>query len=315
MDMINFCDLYLKSNIYKIIEEDKSSGMTSHAYLFCAKDEMTAGYITHSVSQHLMCPHTPVDLHCPVCEKIDRHNHVDVKVYPTSGDAILSDDLRDILQEAYIKPTTADIKIFVLNNFDKVGVLSQNKILKTLEEPPVGVIFLLGCVHQDMVLDTIKSRCKVCSVADFDTSDIKHFLEVNCKGGDIEDALTSCMGSLGRAYKISSSEQFVDIKNLACDIVYKLNSSVNALDYSKRLIDIKCIDEVCDEIILVLDNLARDLTNKDSKWHSQFSFGLISQIMKIALDYKRKFLSSGNATILADSMVMKILEAKYLCKK
>ena len=311
MGKVDFCDLYTKSNIYKIISEDIKKGMTSHAYLFCAKDEMTAKYITHAVSKHLMCPNKASD-NCSVCERIEHGNHVDVKVYPQNDKVILSDDLKDILKEAYIKPTTADQKIFVLNNFDQVGVLSQNKILKTLEEPPQGVVFLLGCVHPDAVLNTIKSRCKVCVVADFDTSDIEHFLQTNCKDGDIKDALISCMGSLGRAYKIANSPQFVDIKNLAHDIVYNLSSSQNALDFSKRILDIKAMDELCDEIVLVAGHIAKKL---DSGEYPQFSYNLLYKIIRTALDYKRKFLASGNITILADRFVMKILEEKYLCKK
>ena len=91
-----------------------------------------------------------------------------------------------------------------------------------------------------------------------------------------------------------------------------MSSSQNALDFSKRILDIKAMDELCDDIVLVAGHIAKKL---DSGEYTQFSYNLLYKIIRTALDYKRKFLASGNITILADSFVMKILEEKYLCKK
>ncbi len=309
MTKINFCNLYTKTNIYNMIETKRQARMLGHAYLFVTKDSMTEEYITRMVAEHIMGEGAGFDPNSDVALKIEHGNHVDVRVYPRSSDVILVDDLKDIIYEAYIRPTQSQYKIFVLKNFDDVGVLSQNKLLKVLEEPPTDVIFLLGCVQENKVLQTIRSRCEIGRLADFSDSDITQFLTAN--GANNMDVVKCASGSLEVAYKLAFDEKFNKIHTLAHDLVYNLSSSLDAAGYARRIIDAKELDTLCDEIVRLLHENVSIAANNNN----MTQFKLSSKIMKIALVTKKKFLASGNLNILADNLILQILEAKYLCKK
>ena len=96
---------------------------------------------------------------CGVCEgcfKTAARSHPDLTVVPSD---IKIADLRDILADLAVYPSQGDYKIYVLEDADKLGTLQQNALLKSLEEPPEFVVFVLICGSASDLLPTVASRC------------------------------------------------------------------------------------------------------------------------------------------------------------
>lgn len=104
---------------------------------------------------------------CPGCVKAQAGSHPDItlldgdenpKAYPV-------DVIREIRSGAYIRPNEAPRKVYVLLGADKMSEVSQNALLKVLEEPPANILFLLTAGSASALLPTIRSRVEIFSFA------------------------------------------------------------------------------------------------------------------------------------------------------
>ena len=104
---------------------------------------------------------------CEQCIKAREKVHPDIYyAQPEKKSQIYSiEQMRDIIENASIRPNEADIKIFVFESADtRLSPVVQNSFLKLLEEPPQNCLFLLLCKNSRGLLNTILSRCTVLTV-------------------------------------------------------------------------------------------------------------------------------------------------------
>ena len=98
---------------------------------------------------------------CPGCIKTSKGIHPDITVLDgeRSGELSIS-SIRRLRSDAYIKPNESDSRIFLLLNCDKMLAPAQNAFLKILEEPPANVYFAITVSSSNMLLETVRSRCR-----------------------------------------------------------------------------------------------------------------------------------------------------------
>ena len=191
-------DLIKSTNAYKIIAGEKKRGALSHAYLIvCPDGDYLKEYL--KVFACLIACNDDGCEKCRVCNLISEEGYADCVFYPKDGGKILTADVDDLVSQTYVKPLENKTRIFVLSNVENMGGVAQNKILKTLEEPPENVCILMGATMDYSLLPTIKSRVKSIYVPPFgdkilkdtliaDFTDIKK-LDNFIKYGEIESDL------------------------------------------------------------------------------------------------------------------------------
>ena len=140
----------------------------SHAYLFtgpAGSNKTTAAY---AFAQAVLCPKGASGPRggncgaCDACRRIMRRKHPDVRWFsPEGAGGYLVDQIRDIVADAAFAPIQARRKVYILDRVDLLGVQAANAFLKTLEEPPEGVVMVLLGRTRESVLPTIVSRCQV----------------------------------------------------------------------------------------------------------------------------------------------------------
>lgn len=133
---------------------------TVHAYLIVSSGTAAAHKYSRTLAAALMCTGEkgagePCGK-CDACVKIASGTHPDV--YIMGNKKVSVDDVRDMRSQAYLSSNESDKKIFILENTDKFNVQSQNALLKLLEEPPKGVVFILSAPSKSSVLPTVLSR-------------------------------------------------------------------------------------------------------------------------------------------------------------
>ena len=138
---------------------------TVHAYLIVSSGTVAAHEYSIALAKAFMCTagsggNEPC-LECEACRKINAGTHPDV--YILGNNKVSVDDIRDMRMQAYISSNESDKKIFIIENADKLNIQSQNALLKLLEEPPKGVIFILSAPSKSSVLPTVLSRVCVLS--------------------------------------------------------------------------------------------------------------------------------------------------------
>lgn len=141
-----------------------------------------------------------------------------MKIYPESGKKIAVDGISEIIADSALKPAFGDKKLYVISGFESAGVLVQNKLLKTLEEPEEGSYFLLGATSLAPVIDTVLSRVRLLEIAPFSERQIFSALERRGENPLNAAAAKSCNGVLGVAENMADGGWFNEISAAAEEI-------------------------------------------------------------------------------------------------
>ncbi len=140
-----------------------------HAYLFTGQDLAELEGLAAALAKTLSCGQpenrsgAAIDCceHCLSCQKINHDNHPDVHwVRPESKTRVITiDQLRELTQGIYLKPSEARHKVCIIVAADRMNEKAANAFLKTLEEPPGNSVLILLTTEAPRLLETILSRC------------------------------------------------------------------------------------------------------------------------------------------------------------
>ena len=96
---------------------------------------------------------------CPTCEEIIRSNHIDILEMDAASKTGI-DDIRELIENSKYSPTSAKYKIFIIDEVHMLSKQAFNGLLKTLEEPPPSLKFILATTEVRKIPVTILSRCQ-----------------------------------------------------------------------------------------------------------------------------------------------------------
>ncbi|MCL0057957.1 DNA polymerase III subunit gamma/tau, partial [Dehalococcoidales bacterium] len=139
-----------------------SSGRVSHAYLFCGQrgtGKTTTGRILAKAVNCLTNGKGEPCNTCPICQAITEGRALDViEIDAASNRGI--DEIRNLRERVNYAPNQARYKVYIIDEAHMLTKEASNALLKTLEEPPPYVIFILATTEAHKVLPTILSRCQ-----------------------------------------------------------------------------------------------------------------------------------------------------------
>ncbi|MBQ8382050.1 MAG: DNA polymerase III subunit gamma/tau [Clostridia bacterium] len=157
-----FSDVCGQEHITSVLTWQVANQKLSHAYLFCGSRGTGKTTCAKILAKAANCPNTvngnPCNA-CPVCEEIDSGRSVEVLEMDAASNTGV-DYIRDIREEVIFTPSQNGTRVYII---DEVHMLSEgafNALLKTLEEPPAGVIFILATTEMQEIPATILSRCQ-----------------------------------------------------------------------------------------------------------------------------------------------------------
>ena len=147
---------------------------------------------------------------CRACKQAIAFSHPDVRVTaPEDGKKLVSvGQIRDLREEAYIKPFSAPRRVFLIDKADTMNDQAQNALLKVLEEPPGPALFLLLAESASALLSTVRSRCTLLSLAPPEREVSLAFLRETCQKpeAELQTALDEASGNLGKAIGLLNGE-------------------------------------------------------------------------------------------------------------
>lgn len=135
-------------------------GRISHAYLFVGAPGSGMHDAARALAQLIVCPHGG-DASCDECIRVAHRTHPDVRyLKPESATGYLVSQVRGLIDDVPLAPVRAKGKLYILDDAGLLRDASANALLKTIEEPPRGVHFVLMARSAAAVLPTIVSRCQ-----------------------------------------------------------------------------------------------------------------------------------------------------------
>lgn len=137
-----------------------SSGRVGQAYLFLGASGAGKLDAAWAFAQAVLCPDGGCGT-CDTCRRVAHRTHPDVHYYaPESATGYLIGQVRALLDDVALAPVRARGKVYIIDRCDLLHANAANALLKTLEEPPEHVVFILLGTSVDVILPTIVSRCQ-----------------------------------------------------------------------------------------------------------------------------------------------------------
>lgn len=211
-----------------------ATGEVAHAWLLLGPAGSGKRPTSTAMAAAILCPVAPWDGcgECSTCLRVLRHRHPDVHHIVPEGPLIPVDVIREVVvPEAARSPFEAHMKVFVIEEAERMNPAAQNALLKTLEEPPGDTVFILISDREDEVLETIRSRCRVVRLEPLPEQKIVDLLVR--QGVSEEAALLAARvsdGDLERALAIALDDHTGERRRTWLSIPRRLVSPVDALD-------------------------------------------------------------------------------------
>src|SRR3954463_14513894 len=192
----NFDELIGQDHIARTLKKAITSGRIAHAYLFCGTRGTGKTSTARILAKSLNCersdgPTADPCGECNSCQAIARGEDIDViEIDAASNTGV--DNVRDLINNAQFRPARSRFKVYIIDEVHGLSKSAFNALLKTLEEPPSHVKFILATTEPEKVLPTILSRCQRYDFRNIPTREIAAHLKEICKKEKIkadEDAL------------------------------------------------------------------------------------------------------------------------------
>ncbi len=199
--------LLRSTKAYRLLQKEGEGKGFSHAYLLIFDD---ARHLRSALKEFakllLSCEDATSPAKARISSLVDEESFCDCLFFPAAGRKLVVDDAEKIMEESTLAPVEGDKKLFVLADFAEANAQTQNKLLKLLEEPPKGVVFLLGATSAFPVLPTVLSRTKKLEINAFTPAQITACLSRLYGDKYDKDAFSLCAaasgGNLGDARNI-----------------------------------------------------------------------------------------------------------------
>lgn len=160
---LTFADVVGQEHIERTLKNAIEQNKVSHAYLFCGPRGTGKTTMARILAKALMCeqgPTTDPDGTCPECEAIARGDHPDVYELDAASRTGVDNVREEIIGRVNYAPTRGQWKVYIIDEVHMLSTAAFNALLKTLEEPPAHVVFILCTTDPQKVPETIQSRCQ-----------------------------------------------------------------------------------------------------------------------------------------------------------
>lgn len=156
------------------------SGRLAHSYLFCGQRGVGKTTMARIFAKAINCEHLTADgepcNECESCRAFNEQRSLNIiELDAASNNSV--DDIRQLTEQVLVPPVTGRYRVFIVDEVHMLSAAAFNAFLKTLEEPPKYVIFILATTERQKILPTILSRCQKYDFQRITPSDIAEQLK------------------------------------------------------------------------------------------------------------------------------------------
>lgn len=239
------------------------SGKLAHAYLFCGPRGVGKTTCARIFAKTINCLSPQSDGECcgqcESCKSFDEGRSMNIHELDAASNNSV-EDIRELIRQVQIPPQTGRYKVFIIDEIHMLSTQAFNAFLKTLEEPPHYVIFIMATTEKHKILPTILSRCQVYDFSRITLDDIAdHLKQVAQKEGYTADdsafhlIAEKADGGMRDALSIFDQMAAFSGGNISYETV-RQNLNVLSSEYYFRLVD-NFLENKVEPCMLLLDEI------------------------------------------------------------
>ncbi len=324
-----FEDLIGQTTISQTLSLALDSNRLSHAYLFSGLRGSGKTSTARIMAKALLCSSGPTSKPCEVCENCvsaNTNRHLDIIEMDAASNRGI-DDIKDLIEHTKYKPSSARFKVFIIDEVHMLTTQAFNALLKTLEEPPGFVKFILATTDPLKLPATILSRTQHFRFNKIALNDVIHHLshilneenityepealEVLSRTGQgsLRDTLTlldqSIIFSKGSITLNSVVDMLGLIEPKLMDDIFDVILTKGDINPIIHKLENYEISQVCDEMVIYLKD---KMLSKDPK----FDLMLFDRFFRIISDSKHLLAINADGGFVLVLTLMKMIEATNL---
>ena len=260
---MKFADIIGNNDIKIYLNKSIENKNILHSYLFLGNSGIGKLIFAKEFARKILCfENTKEECTCKSCTCFNGKNHPDFYLINENGENIKVDTIRNLTEKVIEKPIISNKKVYIINDCEKMTKEAQNCLLKTLEEPPEFVVIILISSNENLILNTIKSRCMSIKFHNIEDRDLILYAKNKLGYTNISNNfLKSFDGSIGKMIKLKDfKEKYDKIDLLISDILKKALIEIMLDGKIRKMIKLKNFKEKYDKIdLLISDILKKDL--------------------------------------------------------
>ncbi len=255
-----------QSALITTLKNAVKSGKLAHAYLFCGPRGVGKTTCARIFAKAINClSPTPEGEACNECESCkafnEQRSYNIFELDAASNNSV--ENIKSLMDQTRIPPQVGKYKVFIIDEVHMLSTSAFNAFLKTLEEPPAHVIFILATTEKHKILPTIISRCQIYDFERMGTTDIINHLKnvAQQEGITYEDTALNIIaekadGGMRDALSVFDQAASFCQGNITYDKVLEDLNVLDADNYFK-MVDLCLENKVSDVMVLLNSILAR----------------------------------------------------------
>ncbi|MCT7561321.1 DNA polymerase III subunit gamma/tau [Aliarcobacter butzleri] len=324
-----FEDLIGQSTISQTLSLALDSNRLSHAYLFSGLRGSGKTSTARIMAKALLCSQGPTSKPCDICDNCKSANaskHLDIIEMDAASNRGI-DDIKDLIEHTKYKPSSARFKVFIIDEVHMLTTQAFNALLKTLEEPPGFVKFILATTDPLKLPATILSRTQHFRFNKIAQSDVVHHLsyilnkenidfeqnalEILARSGQgsLRDTLTlldqAIIFSKGKVNTSSVVDMLGLIDPKMMDNIFSMILNKEDITKLVKELEVYEVSQICDEMTIYLKD---KMLSRDNK----FDLLLFDRFFRILSDAKQLLAINSDGTFVLILTFMKMIEATNL---
>lgn len=304
------------------------SGRLPHAMILQGEDGLGKRTLARLIARAVVCSAGPDRApcgKCPGCIRAQAMSHPDIRVITGSGasNTVSVESIRNLTEDAYRKSEEADWNVYLIFAGNTMSEAAQNKLLKIIEEPPAGVLFLITIKSAESFLPTIRSRAAILTLRPVEPEEaVNYLLSDGVEEDKAREAVALFGGNIGRAKEFLSGAKTAQAQQIAAAVaalVDKTDEHAMLAALAPVIRDKSLFGDVMDHMAAIFRDAcvfragasfgigtAPEISGRLSE---NLTRAQLAAMPGICYEFKGYFQRNGNLTLLATAFCARIREA------
>lgn len=319
-------DIAGHGEVIKMLRNMLAAGRVPHALLFAGPAGLGKSLTARVLAAGLLCggADKPCGA-CPSCRQAAQGTHPDLVVLAGDGTSLKIDQIRALQHEAALAPYHGAGRVFVLEDAERLTAQAANSLLKILEEPPAGTVFVLTAASAYALLPTIVSRCRVFAFRPLSPAELTRLLTARGEspdraamaarlaGGRVGEA-QALLAEGGLALRDRAAELASELPAGGAALVWTTGTALDKLSTAEMAQFLRHLTQVLRDMLVITSGrpelvLNQDIASRLRDMAAAWTEAGLTAALQAVRDAGRALETNANTRLTCEAMLIRLLEA------